>query len=482
MSNVSGEYVSLTELQHAENLDELFRDLPERFEAHWDEVYHSHPDNPSSAAQAGADDAKKSPPIPASDSEMPTGESTRTYIGALYGSASVFFKKTIMQCRERFDSMQQSIEAKLSLNDNIWQDDRSTDWENLCDAVNEWSDSRIACKNYEDENKKLIGNEILDPKPHPMFLFVCLVLFIIVFEFVWVWYFLSDQLGFSAAINGSISAATAVVLIAFLLALSWVNTKRDVAESRRMLAYSSMAFLIFLFLFSLGLLSAWRADSTGEGFAFIVDGYRSMTQLDVFLTALINLGGVVLLTHEFKQFICPYPLYHYKERLRKAEYDKERATEEKRKLEEKLEEREIKIRNVKLQIENLLGDVDRYANGAERHIRTAASTLDAKVSEIRQNYIQKNVEYRTVDAFPEPEWFAEGFSKFTVRNCSVEKEIEELYSYFKETNNSESRAQKSNLEQNVESALREIQETQTRIKKLFERQSESNDLPTIPQT
>ena len=482
MSNVSGEYVSLTELQHAENLDELFRDLPERFEAHWDEVYHSHPDNPSSAAQAGADDAKKSPPIPASNSEPPTGESTRLYIGALYGRATAFFQRTITLCRARFDAMQQSIEADLTLNDSIWQDDRSTGWENLCDAVSEWNESQTACKNYEHANKKIIGNEILKRKPHPMILFVCLVLFIIVFEFVWVWYFLSDQLGFSAAINGSISAATTVVLIAFLLALSWVNTKIDVADSRKILAYCSIAFLIFLFLFSLGLLSAWRADSTNDGFAFIVDGYRSMTQLDVFLTALINLGGVVLLTHEFKQFICPYPLYHYKERLKKAEYDRDRVKEEKKKLERKLEEREMKINNVKLRIENLLGDVDRFVDGAESHIRTAASTLDGKVNEIRKDYIQNNVEYRTVAAFPEPEWFAEGFIKFTVKNNLAEKEIEELISHIKEKNNSVSRAHKSNLEKNVESALREIQVTRKRIDQLFERQSEPINLSTNPQT
>ncbi len=482
MSNGSGNHISFTELQHARNLVEMFDNLPDNFEAYWDKEYHSDPNNPVSAAQAGAIDAKKSPPLPLSESESPTEKSTPTYIGSLYESASTFFESSITKCRDRFDELQQLVDDSLSPSNRVWQDIQSTNSDGLSNAVKNLNECRVDCDTYANDYKHIIGNRILNPEPHSVILFACIIIFVVVFEFVWVWYFLSGQLGFAAAINGSLGAATAVVLIAYLFALCLANTEGDLAENRRKLAYGGIAFCVVLFLFSLGLLSAWRADSTGDGLAFIIDGYRSMTQLDVFVTALINFGGVIVLTFEFKKFICPYPLYYYKDRIRNMRYYEEKVEEERINLEKSFEARENEINSYKAQIESLLNEVDQFAKGAENHIGAAVRKLDKKASEIRKSYIDNNVVYRTIDAFPEPDWFREGADKFTVKNVAVEYEIGELIRHIKSQTNQGSWTPKLRLEQTVDLALQRIRDKQIEVRQLFEHGSERAESPISTQT
>ncbi len=474
MSNGRDELVSLTELKHAPGIVELFEELPMRFESYFDEVYHSNPNYPSNPAEAGIIDAKQSPPAPSSESKTPTDALSGNYIESLYGHAESFFEITIENCREKFDVIRQSIEDLLASTNQVWRYDWKASRMKLEKAIDDWRSSHQDCEMYARNNEKVIGNRMLNPKPRSMMLFVCSVLFIVVFEFVWVWYFLSEQLGFSAAISGSMGAATAVVCIAGLYALSLANVEKDVDSTRRKIAFGCIGFCIALFLFSLGLLSAWRADSTNNGFAFIIDGYRSMTQLDVFITALINLSGVVLLTYEFKRLICPYPLYHYGERVKKVAYKYEKVEEEKAKMEKKLNARERKIEETENEIKILLDKLEQLIDGAESNIGTAARNLGKKVSEIRKIYVEKNVEFRTVDAFPKPKWFTEESDEFTLRSIKIDQKIDELIKHLNKKSHTDSwkKQARSQLEGCANSARKEINETKIWIEQMTTNQPE----------
>ena len=314
MRNETIDLVSFTEARYAESMTELFAAMPDNFETYMDEKYHWDPDKPVNARHAGLLDAIKSPPKPDAASETPLDAE---YVSALYQHAQTFLEVKIQACRETFDRLKGRVVSVLDLGSSPFWTGELINARDLREAIARRERKREDCEAYAKEKEHLIGNRILHPTPRSPVIFVCFVIFIAVFEFVWVWYFLSGELGLTAAVNVSMAAATVVMLISGLMAYSLAITAKDVDDKgKRAMGYLGMFLCVLIFLFGLGLLSAWRADSTREGFGYIMDGYRALTEIDVFVTALVNLAGVILLTHELGRFLWPYPLYHYGSRAR----------------------------------------------------------------------------------------------------------------------------------------------------------------------
>ena len=423
------ELIAFSDAAYPDSLDELFGSIEEKFEIQMDKHVHSVPGGPISAEQAGIKDAMKTPPVPGADSTKPPEGS---YISDLYHQAGKFFDEYITKCEDLFFSAApKKIDELMSA--ETWSKEKF-DPGALRDAVSKHEQSKQDFEEYKEEYRGKIGSGVLEAsRPSPL-IFVAFVFFVVVFEFVWVWYFLSEQLGLSAAIYVSMVATTLVTVIAALCAFSYANTAKDLEEMRRRTGYGGIIFCIMLFLFGIGLLSGWRADATKEGIALVVEGYRSLTKIDVFVTAVINFAGFIFLTHEFKRFFWPHPLFHYAQRIKLLGDKQAEIEREKNALTDGLEQAKREISHNKSEIEKHLGVMDDFQTGIINKMQRAAKNFESLVANYQGKYAIKNLEYRTVGAYEAPAWLDE--CTFTVSNKKIlEMQFQEKYEEYQEKSN-----------------------------------------------
>ena len=413
------ELIAFSVAAHADSLDELFSTLAPQFEVYMDEMVHSGPGNPVSVEQAGMEDAKKTPPDPDTDSSGPADGS---YISSLYSHAENFFNTYMDKCEACFDSVKAKVDELMGAEG--WSE-KKFNTENLERAVLEHERSRKDFEEYKEEHRNKIGSGVLEPTRPSALIFVSFVFFVAVFEFVWVWYFLSEQLGLSAAIYVSMVATTLVIVIAALCAFSHANTAKDLEQVRRMGGYGGIIFCILLFLFGIGLLSGWRADSTIEGFALVVEGYRSLTKIDVFVTAVINFAGFIFLTREFRRFFWHYPLFHYAQRIRILNEKKAEINRIKNDLSDALKTAEHEIAHNRSEIDRYLGVMDNFQRNISEKLESESRKFEKLVGEYQGKYRKKNLEYRTVPAYKAPAWLDE--CAFSVSDGEVRRRMEERF-------------------------------------------------------
>ena len=418
------DFIAFNEATHASNLDNLFNNMDANFEIYMDERVHSDPNKPINAEQAGISDARQTPPEPDFESEKPADGS---YISDLYTHAEFFFKKYMEICESHFNFVKSKLDKLMSA--DTWSENKFNT-NQLEKAISNCNKEKEEFEIYIDKNKDKLGSRVLEPTQPSSVIFIALVFFVAVFEFVWVWYFLSEQLGLSAAIYVSMVATTLVIVIAALCAFSHANTAKDLIEHeqmRRSLGYGGIVFCILLFLFGIGLLSGWRADSTKEGIALLVEGYQSLTKIDVFVTAVINFAGFVFLTREFRRFFWPYPLFHYAQWKKKLEEKKVEVKNIEKELKNGLEDAKQKINKNRLEVVNLLSVMEQFQSRITNKIENVSSDLDRAVARYWGYYRTKNLVYRTKDVYPEPEWLKNEQCIFTVsiRGTTQKKEIME---------------------------------------------------------
>ena len=220
-------------------------------------------------------------------------------------------------------------------------------------------------------------------------------------------------------------ATTLVIVIAALCAFSHANTAMDLGEMKRRVGYAGIIFCILLFLFGIGLLSGWRADSTKEGIALVVEGYRSLTKIDVFVTAVINGAGFIFLTREFKRFFWPNPLFHYAQRkttLNDKKADIERIKNE---LNTVLDEARGEIEHNSNRIDELLRVMDKFQRTVAKKMEDASNDFEELVAHYQGKYAKKNREYRTEDAYMAPAWLEKCI--LTVSNEATRQNMEKRF-------------------------------------------------------
>ena len=445
----SSDLISFSGPSQARNLEEMFDSIPVGFAVYMDEAVHCDPNKPLGPEGAGKDDGMQTPPKPHPGQSEPPDES---YVKELYSAARTFFGKYIQLCRSYVARLTSTIDGLLAA--DPWpRGDFGRTRRELAQAEKAHARARDSLRNYAEDNRPKVRNATIEPPRHSALIFASWVFFIAVFEFVWVWFFLSEQLGIAGAIYVSAVASTLVVLIAALCAFAQSNCAVDLDRTWRLTGFAGVLFCLLLFLFGIGLLSGWRADSTQEGMAMVIGGYRSLTKIDVFVTAVLNLVGFIFLTREFKLFFWPYPLYYYAERKKKVK-DAEAIVKAKRAEASALLAR---ARNEavahKGQVQSVLGELSRLRTNLGSRIRDAALELDQVVASFQGRYSKVNLEYRTRDAYAAPAWLEKcSFSVFDGHTAQAPDELQaELQRDYAEY---EQKCQQYFLE--VEKALEEI--------------------------
>ena len=156
---------------------------------------------------------------------------------------------------------------------------------------------------------KLFLDKCRDPryieKRHALVLFIAVLAFVVTSEIALIFYFLGENLGTASALYASLVAVVFIACSSFGAAFSHANVSRNLPAWRRAAGFAGIVLSLAMFLYGLGLLSGWRADSVEVGFSAVMDGYRALAELPVFVTALVNAFGFALLTYETRAYFWP---------------------------------------------------------------------------------------------------------------------------------------------------------------------------------
>ena len=146
------------------------------------------------------------------------------------------------------------------------------------------------------------GDPNYQEKQPSLVLLLTVIGFVIAAELTLVFYFLGENLGTASALYASIMAIVFVFCSATGTAFCHANTSRNLSVWRRFTSVIGMLLFFGIFIYSVGILSSWRADSVSMGIEAALDGYRVMGQMPIFVTALVNFFGFVLLAYEVRTF------------------------------------------------------------------------------------------------------------------------------------------------------------------------------------
>lgn len=142
-------------------------------------------------------------------------------------------------------------------------------------------------------------------KRHALVLFIAVLAFVVTSEIALIFYFLGENLGTASALYASMVAVVFIACSAFGAAFSHANSSVNLPAWRRLAGFVGIILSVAMFLYGLGMLSGWRADSVAVGFSAVMDGYRALAELPVFVTALVNAFGFALLTYETRAYFWP---------------------------------------------------------------------------------------------------------------------------------------------------------------------------------
>lgn len=149
------------------------------------------------------------------------------------------------------------------------------------------------------------GVEEIAEKRHPMIILCGVAAFVIASEFALVFFFMGEHLGTTDAFYASATAIVFIFCSSFGAAFSHANTSNNLPAWRRVLGLLGILISVGIFLYGIGLLSGWRADTVSVGLEVVLDGYRAMSNLPVFITALVNVFGFALLMYEARNHCWP---------------------------------------------------------------------------------------------------------------------------------------------------------------------------------
>ena len=169
---------------------------------------------------------------------------------------------------------------------------------NDCEQYHEYHKADVELKLFLDS----CDDPNYDEQQPSLLMLIAVFAFVVAAELTLVFYFLGESLGTASALYASITAIVFIVCSAMGVSFCHANTSTNLSIGRRGTAVLGMILFLGIFLYSVGILSSWRADSVSSGFEAVIAGYRAMGEVPVFATALVNLFGFALLAYEARIF------------------------------------------------------------------------------------------------------------------------------------------------------------------------------------
>lgn len=142
-------------------------------------------------------------------------------------------------------------------------------------------------------------------KKRSIILLVAVATFVIAVEFALVFYLLGEDFGAADAVYASMTAIVFVFCSSFGAAFFHANTSRNLPTWRRFFGLLGILISVGVFLYGIGILSGWRADTVNVGIGVVLAGYKALFSLPVFITALVNVFGFAVLVYEARKQLWP---------------------------------------------------------------------------------------------------------------------------------------------------------------------------------
>jgi len=165
----------------------------------------------------------------------------------------------------------------------------------------EYHRADIALKQYLEE----CGVQDIADKKRPIIVLLAVATFVIALEFTLVFYLLGEDFGTADAFYASVTAIVFVFCSSFGAAFFHANTSRNLPSWRRLLGLLGILVSLVVFLYGIGILSGWRADTVSVGIEVVLAGYKALFSLPVFITALVNVFGFAALVYEARKQLWP---------------------------------------------------------------------------------------------------------------------------------------------------------------------------------
>ena len=442
--------IANSSLEHAQSLDMIFSD---DFLEEFNSFVHERVDlageymvdgTPGTIETAARKAAAAFPSEPKSDTTQPCG-----YCRDVIDAAGEFLNARVNRCRELFVQCEAGIKG-------------------LCERIKARVDNQLGAKSVLqksiDELGRLKGDvdgygeerertEKEKGKYHgclglfhrwsdrlDSIGFMVVLISILAIEFSFVWYLLSGQLGIGDTIFATILAVGMVVVCALFTSLSLVAFfNRRYQKLSTTLPIIWVMLSLALFIFCMGILSAYRGDALDFGFGAVIEGYRSMVIPDIGLAFLVNLLGYVVMAFEFGRVLWHNNASCFKgcaDSVREIEKEKKRINRVMKAHKEALTQHEKSVPQLRNDCD---GDLDALkaqfaamrglADNCSIRADAAAKTLQGSVCGIMRRFIDENRKWRTQEngLCPAPAWFDAEITQFVrIGDDSLSNDVAEF--------------------------------------------------------
>lgn len=366
--------------------------------------------SPANPTEAGRTSAEQQPPEPRTESKEKYG-----YIDILFRSANAYFSRYKAAYIEEFNLKYNTIKDTLEKKSRETIDlEKSIDLRELEDEIEICKNDKRTFNAYKKKIQQFAGHNPIDwAEKTTLIDFISTLLLISAIEVSVIWYLLKESIGYTDALYSSVLAIVFIVTTASLGAWAHSYTSKDFdinlppsrkISVKRASGYIGVAITCLLFMFGLGLLSGWRSDSVMTNFDVVLEGYKSILRIDVFTTALITVVGALLLAYKLRRYQWP-KFRNYGEWLGTMKQHKDAIKTEENKIRALIEKNHNDYINSVNAIADMVYSISNKERIYEKKLAIYSLELTNTIKRIFDDYVESNIRYRTIDAYPKPDWF-----------------------------------------------------------------------------
>ena len=387
---------------------------------------------PANPTEAGCKGAEQQPPEPRTESQEKYG-----YIDILFRSANAYFSRYKTAYVEEFNLKYSAVKDALEKKSRETIDlEKGIDLRELEDKITTCKDDKQTFDAYKKKIQEFADHNSIDWAEKTTAIdFISTLFLIAAVEVSVIWYLLKESIGYTDALYSSVLAIVFIVTTASLGAWAHSYTSRDFdinlppgrkMSVKRRLGYIGVGITCLLFMFGLGLLSGWRSDSVVTDFNVVLEGYKSILRIDVFITALITVVGALLLAYKLRRYQWS-KFRNYGEWLATMKQHKDTIKSEEEKIWDLIEENHNSHINAVNTISDMTYSISNKERVYEKKLTIYSAELTNTIKRIFDDYVESNTRYRTVDVYPKPgwlnspQWFPEGGFRFDNPNISDEE-------------------------------------------------------------